>query len=134
MTTKKLIVFDFDDTLVHTTKASVALYNRILDQFGMPDMDEEQTSYMTRSSPKMLLTKIFGKSHPLLEKAVKIRANTKSQASDMKLYEGVQECLEQLSEKYVLAIATSRDDTVYKIMEHFGIRDFFPSCYRLFTN
>ncbi len=121
----KKIIFDFDDTLVHTTKADVSLYNDLLDKFNMPHMNHELISYMTRSSPESLLAKIFGKDNPNLQKAIELRREIPPNIEKLELFPGVRECLSELSKKYKLAIATSRTSSVLIILKHFNLDTYF---------
>lgn len=122
---KKLLIFDFDGVLLDSLFAGRAMYSRILGELGYPPLTDDQYNFMKRSGPKDLLRYCLN-DESLVKQGMELREKYREEKdSSVKLFDDVPETLESLSKKYLLAIATSRDKTVYDLLDSHNIRLYF---------
>ena len=125
---KKLIIFDFDGTLLDTLSPEIVRYNYILKRAGYPELTADSLKYMSRCIPEKFLSKLISDPQKLKE-AIGLRWKIDLDLNDLNLFDGVLETLNALKEssKYELAIATGRGKSIYRFLKHFALDKYF-SC------
>ena len=124
----KAIIFDCDGVLFESHRANLAFYNRILSEFNYPlvidPLSREAHLCHTASSPVVLAT--------LMRCSDVEQALTFAQGIDYREFIplmtesfGLKPALECLSEKFPLAVATNRGNSVQDVLVHFGLEGYF---------
>ncbi|MCT7949255.1 HAD-IA family hydrolase [Ancylothrix sp. C2] len=127
----KLMVFDFDGTLVDTFEPLLKIVHRLADEFGYPAPTSEQIEHF-KNLPSREIIKCVGVDLikiPYLLRRVKLELN--KEMSDVKLIPGIQETLTQLKQEGVqLGIITSNSkDNVLTVLEKQGGKELFNFIY-----
>lgn len=107
-------------------KANVAYYNHLLAQFGLTPLKEEDIPYVHMHTAERSVQRIF-KNTPYVEaaQAFRMKMDYRPFIQEMVMEPGLVETLQVLKERYRLAVATNRTDTIWDVLSTFGIRDFF---------
>lgn len=121
----KLILFDFDGVLVDTLQAGREKYSSILTQLGRHPLTDDEFEYMKQSSPSELLSYCLN-DPKLIKKGFELRKKGEFlEQTGVSVFDGVYTTLENLSQKYTLGIVTSRDETVFDLLDTFNLRKYF---------
>ncbi len=122
---QKLILFDFDGVLLDTLQAGREKYSSILTQLGRHPLTDEEFEYMKRSSPSELLSHCLTDPE-LVKRGIELREKGEfSQTTDIAVFQGVHETLKNLSQDYVLGVVTSRDETVFDLLDQHNLSQYF---------
>lgn len=122
---KNLILYDFDGVLLDTLSAGREKYSSILVQLGRHPLTDEEFEYMKQSSPSELLTYCLSDSE-LVKKGMELRSKGEYlESTSVTLFDGVRETLEKLSKDNILGIVTSRDESVYDLLDKFNLNQYF---------
>ncbi|MBN1958097.1 MAG: HAD family hydrolase [Desulfuromonadales bacterium] len=122
------IIFDCDGVMFESREANLAYYNRILEQFAYPRVsaaDGERAHLChTASSPEVLkgLMRLEDVA-PALEFAA--RLDYHEFIPQMIPERFLEQVLADLQQRYPLAIATNRGQSIRPILEHFNLADYF---------
>jgi len=122
----KVVAFDCDGVLFDTKKANMAYYNRVLNQFGMPDMTKEQFDFTHMHTVDQSLAYLF-EDKATLDAAQSFRKNL-SYIPFLKFMEiepHLQPLLKKLRPDFKTAIATNRTDTMDRVLIEHGLTEFF---------
>ncbi|UCG14144.1 MAG: HAD family hydrolase [Deltaproteobacteria bacterium] len=122
----KAVIFDCDGVILDSRAANAALYNRILSHFKRGPLTEEQLAFVHSHTLQESLKRIFR------EDSLVKAADQFWQEMDygpiselLSLEPGLIECLELLSTRYKIAIATSRTRTMPQVLQRFGLNHYF---------
>ncbi len=122
------IIFDCDGVMFESRQANLAYYNRILEEFSYPLVTCEQSENAhlchTASSP-VVLAELLRQDDlvPALEFADSL--NYTEFIPHMEQEDNLTDLLDSLVGHYQLAIATNRGHSIFTILEHFGLSDYF---------
>ncbi len=122
----KVVAFDCDGVLFDTKKANMAYYNRVLNQFGMPDMTKEQFDFTHMHTVDQSLAYLFD-DKATLEAAQTFRKNI-SYIPFLKFMEiepHLKPLLKKLRPDFKTAIATNRTDTMDRVLIEHDLTEFF---------
>jgi HAD superfamily hydrolase (TIGR01509 family) len=122
----RVLAFDCDGVLFDTEAANKAFYNQILAHFDRPPMTDEQFAHAQMHTVDQAMANLF----PEPEAYAKAQAYRKQTGYDpfiphMKMAPDLIEVLEKYRSMLSLAVATSRSDTMGKVLEIHGIAHYF---------
>ena len=120
------VIFDCDGVLFDSRQANTNFYNRLLLDFGLPLMTEEEISYVHMHTACESVQYIFRDS-AFEEEAQKqrFRMDYSPFIKDMVIEPGLKELLRILKPRFALAIATNRSNTIGEVLEYNGLTQFF---------
>ena len=125
----ELAIFDCDGVLFDSKEANRAYYNRVLSEFGLDEMDEDELSYCHMHTAAESLRYLFRNDLELLQKASVFV--TQLDYSDflehMKMEPGVVDTLENIRPPLLTAVSTNRSTTMPKLIEIYGLDRWFDS-------
>ncbi|MCR5830159.1 MAG: HAD family hydrolase [Lachnospiraceae bacterium] len=127
----KLMIWDFDGTILDTKKAIVFAKQETMRQLGLPVADERACADTIGLSSRIGFGLMYPElSEEMLDKCVvNYRANFDKSKFEIPptLFTGVVEVLGELKEKgMILTIATSRNrKSLIDFLERFGLKDYF---------
>jgi len=122
----KVVIFDCDGVMFDSREANEAYYNRILEEFGKPRMDQRQQEYVHMNTATQSLAFLF-EGDSRLPEALTFRKQM-SYASFipmMRMEPYLRTLLSKLSGRYKTAIATNRSDTMNAVLEEHQLTDCF---------
>ena len=127
----KVIIFDFDGTLADTIDILLSITNRLSAEFGFKPATKEEVAQLSNLTSWQIL-KYSGISifkFPLLIR--KLRAELRSEISDVQLFPGIKEVLLELkSLGFQLGIITSNSrENVLAALENNNLQDTFTFIY-----
>ncbi len=128
MTDLEAIIFDCDGVLFESHLANMAYYNRIFAEFSYPQILDPLSAVAhichTASSTDVLLT--------LMRESEVEAALAFAQTIDYREFIplmtesfGLKPALHRLSEKFPLAVATNRGNSMHEVLAHFSLSRFF---------
>ena len=126
---RKLIglVLDCDGVLFDSKIANTAYYNYIRNAVHLPPMSEEEASYSHMASTEEVLHHTIPGT--LREEATRVRDKTRYRDLFMPMMQPAPHMTTFLrnAQEYglPLALCTNRSDSVYDVLDHFAIRQFF---------
>ena len=120
------VIFDCDGVLFDSRQANTNFYNRLLLDFGLPLMTEEEISYVHMHTACESVQYIFRDS-AFEEEAQKqrFRMDYSPFIKDMVIEPGLKELLRILKPRFALAIATNRSNTIGEVLEYNGLTEYF---------
>ncbi|MGB3262733.1 MAG: HAD-IA family hydrolase [Microcoleus sp.] len=127
----KVIIFDFDGTLADTIDILLSITNRLSAEFGFKPATKEEVAQLSNLTSWQILRysgiSIF--KFPLLIR--KLRAELRSEISDVQLFPGIKEVLLELkSLGFQLGIITSNSrENVLAALENNNLQDTFTFIY-----
>lgn len=126
MSNYKVIAFDCDGVLFDTAESNRAYYNTLLDQLDMPEMTEEQFSFVHMHTVQESLAYLF-KDPQGLQKAetIKKKMSYTPFVTAMKMEPALMPLLTKLRPAYKTAIATNRSDSMPMLLEVHDIAPYF---------
>lgn len=123
----RVVVFDCDGVMFDTKKANMAYYNSILNYFGKPPLTPEQFAYSHMHTADEALAYLFDNEESLA--AAQAYRKTMSYFPFLKYMEiepHLKPLLEKLRlNKYKIAIATNRTDTMNRVLTEHGLEEYF---------
>lgn len=127
MNHKKLLIFDFDGTIADTTLHVIHCVQKCAKHFSLMEVSEENIQEFIGSALVDVMKKLGAREDQLTDIKEYYREIFLEDLSDILVYDGVKEVLEQLKARgYTLAIATNRgSDTLPSILEFIGITNIF---------
>lgn len=122
----KVVIFDCDGVMFDSKKANEAYYNHILEHFGKPQMDSEQSEYVHTHTAEQSVVYLF-RDDPQLEQALAYRRqiNYFPFIPMMQMEPYLKGFLDYLRPTYKTAISTNRSDTMGRVLEHHGLEGCF---------
>jgi phosphoglycolate phosphatase len=126
MSRYQIIIYDCDGVLIDSREANRAFYNHILNQFGLPDLTEEQLEVVHMLTSEGAVSYLF-QGHPALDEALSYQKNVDNTPffSLLRLEPHVRKVLEHLRPAHRTAIATNRGKSLAPILERLKIADLF---------
>ena len=124
----KLVVFDCDGVMFSSREANRAYYNRLLEAFACPPMDEPELQYVHIHNVDNSVRHIFRRhTHIALEDVQRFRKQLDytPYLQYMEMEPDLIAFLEMIKPRYHTAISTNRTDTMDTILETFQIRPWF---------
>ena len=124
----KLVVFDCDGVMFSSREANRAYYNRILQAFSCPLMDEQELQYAHIHNVDNSIKHIFRNHKEVSLDAVQSyreRLDYTPFLQYMEMEPDLIPFLEIIKPKYHTAISTNRTDTMETILDTFNLRDWF---------
>jgi len=124
------LIFDCDGVLFESQPANLAYYNRIFQRFGYPVIDDPRGAAAnfchTASSPVVLERFVDA---TCLDAALTYAATLDFREFVHLMTEapGLKENLIRLAERLPLAVATNRGDSMWQLLAHFELADFFQT-------
>ncbi|MEE4241687.1 MAG: HAD hydrolase-like protein [Desulfopila sp.] len=124
----KLIVFDCDGVLFDSRRANQEYYNRLLQQFGHPPMDDSELEYVHMYNVAASIRHIFR--HYPEDSFEEIDAFRRQIGYHpflpyMKMEEDLVTFLEIVKMKFHLAISTNRGNTMMPLLKAFNLEKYF---------
>ena len=122
----KLIVFDFDGTLIDSEPVSYKLFSTVLEPYNLGPMHEVFESIRSQT-PETLFDELLGikEGQKALKKLQELDVELSQQ---IPLFPGILELLDRLLEKGLfLALWTARDQgSTHRLIEHLSLQKYFP--------
>jgi HAD superfamily hydrolase (TIGR01509 family) len=120
------VIFDCDGVMFDSRQCNINFYNHLLSRFGLPLLREEQVGYIHMASADESIRYIF-KGTPYLEQALAYRYQIDYAPfiRDMIPEPGLKELLTRLKPRFRLAVATNRSNTIRKVLDSFGLSEYF---------
>ena len=128
MTDLKAIIFDCDGVLFQSHRANLAYYNKIFAEFDAPlilDPHSKEAHICHTASSPVVLSSLMAKDD--VEAALRF-----SQSLDYREFiplmtedSDLKPALKRLSERFPLAVATNRGNSMHEVLEHFDIARYF---------
>ena len=130
MSTIKAVIFDCDGVMFESRQANLAYYNRILGEFSYPPVTTEQKELAQMchtASSKVVLANLLR--HEDVTQALDFSATLdyREFIPQMEPESNLTELLQDLNDRYPLAIATNRGKSILAILEHFDLHAFFSA-------
>ncbi len=123
----KAVLFDFDGTIADTHDAFFGIVNRLADEFGYPQVDQEELARLKKLSSAEIIkySRVSPFKIPFILKRLKKELG--KEITDLKPYLDMQEVLFLLKNKgYVLGIVTSNlGDNVHIFLRNNGLDHIF---------
>jgi phosphoglycolate phosphatase len=123
----KAVVFDCDGVMFDTALANRKYYDEVLQIFGKPELNEEQFINIHMMTIKGAIEYLF----PEMDDLSSVYDNLKNIGYKkfikfMSMEKGLKELLLKLKDKgYIRGIATNRTNTMEKVLEDYGLEDYF---------
>jgi len=123
----KAIVFDCDGVMFDTALANRKYYDEVLQIFGKPELNEEQFINIHMMTIKGAIEYLFPEMDDLSTVYDSLKnIGYKKFIKFMSMEAGLKELLIKLKEKgYIRGIATNRTNTMEKVLEDYGLEDYF---------
>ena len=128
MSMKNIIVvaFDCDGVMFDTTKANIAYYNSILENFNRPAMTPEQFAFCHMHTVDQSLSHLFNdKEDYQAAQAYRKKMSYFPFLKYMEMEPYLKTLLEKLRPKYKTAVATNRSDTMGGVLAAHGLTNDF---------
>ena len=126
--TTKVIIFDCDGVLFDSKDANVAFYNRILSQFDLPPMTQEEVEYVHVSTAEGALRYLLTERDPqLMDKVLnhRPRIDYTPFIHLMHMEPNLKELLSSLPSHIKRAISTNRSYTIGDVLRIHGLEGEF---------
>lgn len=125
--TTKAVIFDCDGVMFDTVLANTAYYNRLLNHFGKPDMTPAQFEYIQMHTVGNSIAFLFGDDADLNRQVQAYRDAVGYEPFYplMEIEPDLKPVLKKLRPRFITAIATNRSDTIGRVLEVHGLKDFF---------
>jgi phosphoglycolate phosphatase len=126
----KLIIFDFDGTLVNSSPGIYNTANWTVKQLGLDEVEDvEQLNKFVGPPLKDCFKLTYNLDESLLDKACDLYRGKyeKSGQYEVEIFDGIENVLKQLKDKgYILAIATMKyREIVFSMLEHLDLVKYF---------
>ncbi len=124
---KKLIIFDMDGTLLDSSKSITKSINYVRNELDLPPFSVEKITKLI-NMPDQDLPKLFYENIQPYSECRKIfeKHYYKNCIYQMELYDGIQEMIQNLNNKYKMAVATNAYEIfAKKMIRHLHIEKYF---------
>ena len=120
------VIFDCDGVMFDSRQANVNFYNHLLDHFGLPPMDEEETAFVHMATGTDSVRHIFRKTDFFNKaEAYRMQMDYSPFIRDMLIEPGLKALLSNLKADYGLAVATNRSNTIEEVLSRNGLTRLF---------
>ena len=121
-----VVAFDCDGVMFDTTKANIAYYNSILENFNRPAMTPEQFAFCHMHTVDQSLSHLFNdKEDYQAAQAYRKKMSYFPFLKYMEMEPYLKTLLEKLRPKYKTAVATNRSDTMGGVLAAHGLTNDF---------
>ena len=123
----RLLVFDFDGTIINTSEALTMAVNELLSRYGLPPVGVREVKKAVGGGIQLTLKKLFGeKYHDGLVSEFR-SIYPRYLESHVRVYDGMDEAIRTLYERdYKMAILSNGSTPfMEKMLERFDLRDYF---------
>ena len=115
---KEAVVFDFDGTIADAEEVLLRVYKPIAEEFGWPKLTRRDYYRLKKGRPRDIMRWANVKIWQIPRLLRLGRAEYKKHIKDVKLFEGIREVLNKLSEdKDIYILSSNEKDTVQKILK-----------------
>ena len=120
------VIFDCDGVMFDSRQANVNFYNHLLERFGLPPMDEQETAFVHMATGTESVKHIF-RNTDFFDKAeaYRMQMDYSPFIRDMYIEPGLKTLLKHLRAEYRLAVATNRSNTIQEVLRRNGLTDLF---------
>ncbi len=126
MTSIKAVAFDCDGVLFDTVKANTAFYNRILSEFGKPDLTPSQFRYVQMHTADGAIAHLFPDPAEFeTAQSFRRKMGYVPFIPHMEMAPGLQALLDWLKGRFRTAVVTNRSDTMTRVLTEFGLEGAF---------
>ena len=121
-----VIIFDCDGVMFDSRQANINFYNHLLQHFGLPLMSEDKVDFVHMHTADKSVRHIF-RDTPYMEMAQEYRMvmDYTPFIKDMILEPELKKLLDDLRPGFGLAVATNRSNTIGKVLESYGLSQYF---------
>lgn len=121
-----IVIFDCDGVMFDSRKANEAYYNHILDRFGRPRMNGEQSEYVHMHTAQRSIEYLFADDQNL-DDALAYRRTMKYHPfiPMMEMEPYLKDLLQYLRPAFKTAISTNRSDTMPAVLAHHRLEQYF---------
>ena len=125
----KLVIYDCDGVMFESKRANLAFYNFILNEFGMPpidDTDDLLANIAHTHTSKQVIDFLFSEDPRLEEVQEFVKGLDYTPfLHHMRMEPGLIETLELLKHNHYVAVATNRTTSLQTILHSFGLEKYF---------
>ena len=120
------VIFDCDGVMFDSRQANINYYNHLLSHFHLPPMKGNDVVFVHMHTAEESVRHIF-QGTPYIDQAQEYREKVDYSPfiKDMIIEPGLKKLLEYLRPGFGLAIATNRSNTIGKVLESNGLREYF---------
>jgi len=120
------VIFDCDGVMFDSRQANINFYNHILSHFNLPPMKGNDVVFVHMHTADESVQHIF-QGTPYTDQAQEYRMKMDYGPfiKDMIIEPGLKKLLEYLKPRFGLAIATNRSNTIGKVLELNGLKEYF---------
>ena len=120
------VIFDCDGVMFDSRQANINYYNHLLSQFHLPPMKGNDVVFVHMHTADESVQHIF-QGTPYTDQAQEYRKKVDYSPfiKDMIIEPGLKKLLEYLKPRFGLAIATNRSNTIGKVLESNGLKEYF---------
>jgi len=126
MTPIAAVAFDCDGVLFDTVRANTAYYNRILSEFGKPNLTPSQFEYVQMHTADKAIAHLFPSPTDFeAAQAFRRKMGYTPFIPEMEMADGLRDLLGWLRRGFRTAVVTNRSDTMARVLTEFGLEDAF---------
>ncbi|MBW1998364.1 MAG: HAD family hydrolase [Deltaproteobacteria bacterium] len=122
------VIFDCDGVMFDSRLANINFYNHLREHFGLPPLAESEIDYVHMHTADEAVRHIF-RGTPYVDQALAYKKDLDYAPfiRDMVPEPGLKALLEILRPRLKLAVATNRSNTIDRVLETFGLKDYFDT-------
>ncbi len=121
-----VIIFDCDGVMFDSRQANINFYNHILSHFNLPPMKEKDIVFVHMHTADESVQHILrGTPYAAQAQEYRMKMDYAPFIKDMIIEPGLKKLLEYLKPRLGLAIATNRSNTIGKVLEWNGLKEYF---------
>ena len=122
----QLVMFDCDGVMFDTEDANRAYYNHILDHFGAPPLTDPQFDYVHMHTAQESVDHIFADPETrAAAQAFRLTLSYQPFLQYMRIEPDLKPLIDRIRPPRLTAVATNRSDTMGRVLETHGLRDYF---------
>ena len=123
---RSIVIFDCDGVMFDSRRANINFYNHMLEHFGLPGMNKEQTEFVHMHTAHESVAHIFkGTAYVEAAQEYRMQMDYTPFIKDMIMEPGLKALLDWLYPKFDLAVATNRSNTIGEVLHSNGLSGYF---------